>query len=248
MKAAAARVTTLARQAAQRLQEQGWWLLVAALLIGGGLWAFAELADEVADGETRAFDHAVMLGLREAHDPSDPLGPTWLEEVARDITSLGGATVLVLLTLAAVGYLLMRRKWSTAIFIALSVIGGTLTSTALKATFARPRPDLVPHAVHVTSASFPSGHAMLTMVTFLTLGAVLAEVQPNRRFKVYILSWAVLLSLLVGVSRVYLGVHWPTDVIAGWCVGSAWALLCGTVALWMQRRGVIDAVPGPSTR
>jgi undecaprenyl-diphosphatase len=236
-------VRGLARRISRRLQQQGWWVLVLALFIGGGLWAFAELADEVADGDTRAFDHAVMLGLREAHDISDPLGPMWLEDVARDVTSLGGATVLVLLTLAAVGYLLMRRKWSTAVFVALSVVGGTLISTALKALFARPRPDLVPHAVHVTSASFPSGHAMLTMVTFLTLGAVLAEVQPNRRFKVYILSWAVLLSLLVGLSRVYLGVHWPTDVIAGWCVGCAWALLCGVVEQRMQSRGVIEPPP-----
>jgi undecaprenyl-diphosphatase len=221
------------------LREQGWWVLVAALLIGLALWGFAELADEVADGEAREFDHAVMLAMRESGNPEQPLGPAWLEGVARDITSLGGATVLTLLSLAAVGYLLLRRQWRNALFVTVSVAGGTLVSTALKSLFARPRPDLVPHAVEVTSASFPSGHSMLAMVTYLTLGAVLAEVEQDRRIKVYLLGWALLLSLLVGMSRIYLGVHWPTDVIAGWCIGCAWALLCGSVALWLQRRGAM---------
>lgn len=225
------------------LRQQGWWVLVAALLIGGALMAFAELADEVIDGETHAFDRAVMLAMREPQDHADPLGPAWLEMVARDVTSLGGTTVLALLTVAAIGFMLLRRQWGGAIFVLVSVAGGTLISTALKAIFSRPRPDLVPHAVEVTSASFPSGHSMLAMVTYLTLGAVLAEVQTSRRVKIYILGWAVFLALIVGLSRIYLGVHWPTDVLAGWCLGSAWALLCGSVALWMQRRGMIDAAP-----
>ena len=225
------------------LRQQGWWVLVVALLIGGALMAFAELADEVLDGETHAFDRAVMLAMRESHDHDQPLGPVWLEMVARDVTSLGGTTVLALFTVATIGFMLLLRKWGGAIFVLVSVAGGTLISSALKAMFDRPRPDLVPHAVEVTSASFPSGHSMLAMVTYLTLGAVLAEVQTKSRFKIYILGWAVFLALIVGLSRVYLGVHWPTDVLAGWCVGSAWALLCGSVALWMQRRGMIDAAP-----
>jgi undecaprenyl-diphosphatase len=225
------------------LRQQGWWVLVAAMLIGGALMAFAELADEVIDGETHAFDRAVMLAMRESHDPDDPLGPAWLELVARDVTSLGGTVVLALLTVATVGFMLLRRQWGGAVFVLVSVAGGTLISSALKAMFDRPRPDLVAHAVEVTSASFPSGHSMLAMVTYLTLGAVLAEVQTKSRFKVYILGWAVFLALIVGLSRVYLGVHWPTDVLAGWCIGSAWALLCGSVALWLQRRGMIDAAP-----
>jgi undecaprenyl-diphosphatase len=225
------------------LRQQGWWVLVAAMLIGGALMAFAELADEVVDGETLAFDRAVMLAMRESHDTDDPLGPGWLELVARDVTSLGGTIVLALLTLATSGFMLMRRQWGGAVFVLVSVAGGTLISSALKAVFDRPRPDLVPHAVEVTSASFPSGHSMLAAVTYLTLGAVLAEVQTKRRDRIYILGWAVFLALIVGLSRVYLGVHWPTDVVAGWCIGSAWALLCGSVALWMQRRGMIDAAP-----
>jgi undecaprenyl-diphosphatase len=227
----------LIRTLVAAIRDQGWWVLVVVSLIGAGLWGFAELADEIEDGETHEFDRAVMLAMQG--------GPQWLDLVARDITSLGGTAVLVLLTVAALGYLLLVRKWSAAIFVAVSIVGGTLISTALKHIFDRPRPDVVPHAVEVTSASFPSGHAMLAMTTFLTLGAVLAEVQPTRSSRVYLISWAVLLALLVGTSRVYLGVHWPTDVLAGWCVGSAWALLCGSVALWLQRRGIIGAArPG----
>ncbi len=225
------------------LRAQGWWVLIAALLIGGAMMAFAELADEVVDGETHAFDRGVMLAMRESHDHDDPLGPAWVELVARDVTSLGGTTVLALLTVATIGFMLLRRKWGGAIFVLASVVGGTLISSGLKAFFDRPRPDLVAHGVEVTSASFPSGHSMLAMVTYLTLGAVLAEVQTRPRVRVYILCWAVFLALIVGLSRVYLGVHWPTDVLAGWCIGSAWALLCGSVALWLQRRGMMDAAP-----
>ena len=98
------------------------------------------------------------------------------------------------------------------------------------ALFDRTRPDVVPHLVEVSSASFPSGHSMLSMTTYLTLGALLAEVQTERRFRIYVLAWAVALALLVGWSRVFLGVHWPTDVLAGWTAGAAWALLCWAVA------------------
>jgi undecaprenyl-diphosphatase len=228
------------------LRDQGWWVLIAGLLIGGALWSFAELADEVIDGETVAFDRAVMLAMRSPGNPEDPLGPAWLELAARDVTGIGGAVVLTLLTLASIGVMLLSRRWRGAVFVAVSVAGGTLISTVLKLSFDRARPDLVPHAVEATSASFPSGHSMLAMVTYLTLGAVLAEAQPSPRIRIYLLGWAVFLAFIVGLSRVYLGVHWPTDVLAGWCVGSAWALLCGSVALWMQRRGVIEGTRGRS--
>jgi len=223
-----------------QVREQGWWVLGAVLLIGGALQGFAELADEVEDGETHAFDRAVMLALRDPGDPANPLGPSWVEFLARDLTALGGTAVLVLLTLAALGFLLLSRRWGAAVFLTLSMIGGTVLSSALKSIFDRPRPDLVPHAVEVSSASFPSGHAMLSAVAYLTLGALIAEVMPQPRFRIYLLLWAVFLTLLVGTTRVYLGVHWPTDVLAGWCIGAAWALLCASVAYWMQRRGVIE--------
>ena len=216
-------------------------VLLSVLGVAGALWAFMELADEVREGETHAFDRAILLALRSPGNLADPVGPPWFEDVARDITALGGHAILTLVTLAVIGFLLMVRKRSAALLVAISVFGGMLLSTLLKLGFERARPDLVPHAARVYTASFPSGHAMLSAVTYLTLGALLARVQARRREKAYVLSLALLLTLVVGLSRIYLGVHWPTDVLAGWCVGAAWAVLCWMVALWLQRRGKVEA-------
>ncbi len=218
----------------QRLRNYELWELFALFAIAGALWLFAAIASEVRDGNTRAFDRTALLALRDPTNPSDPIGPHWLEEVARDITSLGGTTVVTLLTIAVAGFLALTRRRSDALLVIASIAGGAVFSAVLKLGFDRPRPDLVPHAVDVYSSSFPSGHAMLSTITYLTLGALLARVQTQRRVKVYLLSWAVAITALVGASRVYLGVHWPTDVLAGWCVGSAWAMLCGSVALRMK--------------
>jgi undecaprenyl-diphosphatase len=219
--------------------------LILLVLIAGGVWGFVELADEVSEGETRALDRAVLLALREPADLSDPLGPTWLEEAVLDWTALGGFAVLALLTLAICGFLVLDGKEHAALLVLASVAGGLLGSHLLKEGFERPRPDLVPHRAVVSSASFPSGHSMQAAATYLTLGVLLARVQKRRRLKVYILALAAFLTFLVGLSRVYLGVHWPTDVLAGWTAGGAWAVLCWAVALRLQRRGAVEK-PGES--
>lgn len=211
-------------------------LMAAAL----ALLAFAAIADEVMEGETHRWDEAVLRAFRNPADPADPLGPRWLEIMFVDITSLGSTTVLTLISLVVVGFLVIERKRATALLVVISVAGGSALSLALKSGFDRPRPDLVAHLVDVHTLSFPSGHAMLSAVTYLTLGALLARSQPKRRIRIYILSVAVLLTLMIGFSRIFLGVHWPTDVLAGWCVGSAWALLCWLVALHLQRKGDIE--------
>jgi undecaprenyl-diphosphatase len=225
-----------------QLRRQQLWPLISVLLIAGALWSFAAIADEVMEGEWRSLDRTMLLAFRHPDNLAILRGPLWLQQAARDITSLGGVSVLTLITAAAIGFLLLTRKVGAAVLIAVSVCGGGVLSTILKMMFDRARPEVVPHAIEVYSASFPSGHAMLATTTYLTLGTLLAEVQPRRRVKLYLLSWAVLLSVAIGTSRVYLGVHWPTDVLAGWCVGAAWALFCGLVASWMQRRfaGVIS--------
>ncbi|MBK8175032.1 MAG: phosphatase PAP2 family protein [Rhodospirillales bacterium] len=223
----------------------GWSLGLAVILL-----AFFRLADEVMEGDTHAFDRAVLLALRNPRDLGDPIGPIWLEIAARDITSLGGYAVLTLVALAAIGFLFVVRKRQAALLVFFCVGGGMLLSTVLKKAFDRPRPELVPHAVEVFTLSFPSGHAMLSAATYLTLGALLARVQPQWRIKAYLLVSAVVLTVLIGCSRVYLGVHWPTDVLAGWCAGSAWAIACWLVALALQRRGHVesdgDAIGHPS--
>jgi len=213
--------------------------LISIIIIAGGVLLFSELV-EMIQGEPQAFDRWVLLALRNPGDPADPIGPAWLEIVYRDITSLGGAAVLTLMTAIVVGFLIVDKKRSAALFVLASVAGGTVLSTILKLAFARPRPDVVPHLVAVSSASFPSGHAMLSAVVYLTLGALLSRVEGPLRLKVYILSVAIVLTLLIGISRIYLGVHWPTDVLAGWCAGAAWATLCWRIALTLQRRGEVE--------
>jgi undecaprenyl-diphosphatase len=199
------------------------------------LLAFAELADEVGEGEARGFDQALLLALRTT-DPADPIGPRWLEAAVLDVTALGGFAVLTLVTLLATGYLVVLKKWGSALMLLAATLGGTALSEGLKVGFARPRPELVAHVVEATSGSFPSGHAMLSAVTYLTLGAMLACTQEKRRLKSYVIGAAILLTLVIGASRVYLGVHWPTDVLAGWSLGAAWALVCWTAATWIASR------------
>ncbi len=223
--------------AGERLERR---TVVATLLIAGSAWAFVTLAGEVLEGDTAGFDHAVFLALRQPGNPAEPLGPNWAKEMMRDLTALGGIAVLTLLTCAVVAFMALQRLWAAAGLLAAAVAGGMLTSTLLKLAFERPRPDLVPHGSFTSSASFPSGHSMMAAVVYLTLGALLARVEPDWRIKAFILSVAVALTLLVGVSRVYLGVHWPTDVLAGWTIGAAWALMFWLIARSLQRRGRIE--------
>jgi undecaprenyl-diphosphatase len=213
-------------------------LLATIFIVVTGLWAFVSLADEIVEGETEAFDRAVLLFFRSG-DPSDPIGPVWLEEAVRDVTALGGNLVLTFVTAAVIAYLLLAGKRGVAFLVFVSVAGGTLLASLLKFFFQRARPDLVPHGAEVYTASFPSSHAMMSAVVYLTLGALLARVEVVPRLRLYFLALAAILTAMVGISRIYLGVHWPTDVIAGWAIGSAWAMLVWLAALWLQRRGRI---------
>jgi undecaprenyl-diphosphatase len=219
-------------------------LLILLLLISVLVLVFLGVADEVLEGDARNFDRWIIHLFRDPLDPTRPLGPSWLVEAMRDVTSLGSTVVLATLVILVVVYLLIVRKYAMALLVAAAVIGGQVMSTLVKLTIDRPRPDFPDWAPKVFTASFPSGHAMLSAVTYLTLGVLLARTQPTPTLRIYFVAVAILLTLSVGVSRVYLGVHWPTDVIAGWTVGSAWALICWAVALWLQRRGTVDKPGG----
>ncbi|MEP9376523.1 phosphatase PAP2 family protein [Aquabacter sp. CN5-332] len=213
-----------------------------AVIAAGALafYAFLGLADEVMEGETHQLDERILLSLREPGNTSDPLGPPWLEESVRDLTALGGTTILTLVTAAVLIYLLLIGKRLTAFMVFVSVAGGTVLSSALKWGIARPRPDLVPHGMEVYTSSFPSGHSTMSAVVYLTLGALLARAQPQQRVKVFLLVLAAAVTVIVGISRVYLGVHWPTDVLGGWALGAAWACLCWLALLWLQMRGEVE--------
>ena len=218
-------------------------LLAAAGLFGLCLWVFIELADDAPDGDYLGLENRILLAFRAADDPSRGAGPWWVPEMARDVTALGSAVVLTLVTAMVIGFLLLRRRLRTAVLILAATAGGYAISSGLKAAYDRGRPQVVAHLTEEVSSSFPSGHSMVSSAFYLTLGALLAQTVARRREKIYFVGAALLITFLVGVSRVYLGVHYPTDVLAGWSAGTAWALLCWIVATWLQRRGAIGNAP-----
>lgn len=214
--------------------------LAALLLAAGGALLFIAIADEVREGDTATIDERLLLMLRSPTDSNDPLGPVWVEEFARDVTGLGGLGILTFITLASAGFLVLQRRTHLALYVLAAVATGALLSTALKLGFDRPRPDLVAHGQAVFTSSFPSGHAMSSAVVYLTLGTLLANGQSSFAMRCYLIGVAVFLAVIIGVSRVYLGVHWPTDVLAGWSAGAAWALLCWALAERLRRRGAVE--------
>jgi undecaprenyl-diphosphatase len=232
----------------QRLIQYGLaWLrqfegrvLMALIFLAGGVWLFIAVTDQVLEGDSREIDTMILLAMREPDDSDDPLGPIWMEEVGRDFTALGGAGVQVLLLALVIGYLALIRKPNAILLVLSAIVGAWLLNTLLKEIFDRPRPDLVPHGSYVYQASFPSGHAMSSAAFYLTLGVLLARLHVRRYIQTYFVGAALLITLIVGVSRVYLGVHWPSDVLAGWALGSVWAILCWMLTRWLQQRGQVE--------
>ena len=211
-------------------------ILVGAVALLAMIWLFAALADKVLEGDTRQFDEWVLSSLRQEGDPSQLKGPRWLAAGAEDITALGGPTVLGLTVLAVTGYLLLHGLYRNGLFVFVASGGGWVLNWLLKLAFARARPGIVPHLREVVSSSFPSGHALTSAAVYLTLGTLLMRIAEGRLAKYYCIAIAMFVTFLVGVSRVFLGVHYPTDVLAGWLIGMSWALLCWVVERTLERR------------
>ena len=205
-----------------RRVESGALLLIIG--VAGALLAFFSLAGEMSEGDTLAYDRRILLALRSPANISDPIGSHSLQEAMRDVTALGGVTVMTLVTVVAALAFLMHGRRRHALVLAATVLLADVSSEVLKHIYGRPRPDLVPHGSYVYSASFPSGHSTMSAATFLTLAMLIASLEPKRDVKIMVFGLAVTLMLAIGFSRVYLGVHWPSDVLAGWCLGAAWAL------------------------
>ena len=229
------------------LRHTNLLVLCVALLVVGGVWGFVGIAEEVMEGDTKHVDEWAVRALRmpnpestpERPLPQVPLGPKWLREVGRDMTALGGVAVLGLVTLGVAGYLLMIRKYHAMWLVLIATFSGLLLSTALKMGFDRPRPQ-VDHYSHVYTSSFPSGHSMLSAVVYLTLGSLMTRLVERQHVKAYVIFVALTVTFLVGISRVYMGVHYPTDVLAGWTAGLVWALVCWLVARQLQKRGAVE--------
>jgi undecaprenyl-diphosphatase len=210
-------------------------MLLAGLAVVVGLWVFFEISEAVRAGRVLDLDERVLLALRDPGNPHMPIGPAWLASAARDMTALGSYLVLGLAVLVAAGYFALRRKFAAMWLITVAGISGALLNNLLKIFFGRPRPTTAEH-LFLHTFSFPSGHAMLTAIVCLSLGALVAGMEPNRKIRIYTLAVAMLITFLVGASRVYLGAHYPTDVLAGWTAGLIWALLWWIAARALRRR------------
>ncbi|MGE4064175.1 MAG: phosphatase PAP2 family protein [Rhodospirillaceae bacterium] len=206
-------------------------LLAVVCACAGGLLLFIEISDEVLERESDQFDRAVLQWLR----PSDP--PRWVLEVVRDVTALGSTVVLVLWIAVTALFLALNKKFRACTFVVAAAGTGILVSSILKAAIGRQRPDVFAHDLYVVTASFPSGHAMMSAVVYLTLGALIAEVLRPPLQRLYVMLTAAFLAFVVGLSRLYLGVHWPTDVLAGWAAGAAWAAGAWGLAHFVFARG-----------
>ena len=227
----------------------GWWksgmkldrrTLIMLLLFIVIAITFGTLASIATAGNTLSFDRWLIAWLRNPADSSVPIGPRWFRSTMLALTAWGNTASLTVLTAIVAGYLLVMRKAATAVYLVSATAGGALLNSTLKSIIERPRPDIVTHLVEVNSASFPSGHAMNSAVVFLTLGAVLSRIHTQRRVRSYILAVAISLTVTIGFSRVYLGVHWPSDVLAGWMVGAVWATLCWVLARRLQRHETLE--------
>lgn len=201
--------------------------LILVFIVLGIIGGFFEFASEVREKETEKFDQAVMMAV---HNSDLAVSPR-AGEIARDLTALGGVSVLTIVTLVAFGVAVFSGKSKLGWLGVSAVLVGSLATSMLKHSYNRPRPNLFEHGSWVYNASFPSGHSMMSAVVYLTLGILVARIQPRRSVRWFILSIAGMLTVLVGFSRIYLGVHWPTDVAGGWMLGGAWAVLVWLVAM-----------------
>lgn len=197
-------------------------IAVAAL----SMWGFATIAEEVLQKETYAFDTSILLSLRKLHAPL-------LDRIMLGFTFLGEPNLLLAICVSLGIVLLARHHKSEAATIAIAGIGAVGLNILLKQLFARARPQLWEHAVNVRFYSFPSGHAMVSMVMYGVFGYFLAARFPKQKWLIY--SLTIVLIAVIGFSRLYLGVHWPTDIIAGYTAGLVWLIACiSSLEIWKE--------------
>jgi undecaprenyl-diphosphatase len=197
----------------------GIFILAGAAITLGGTYAFAKFAGHVTSGRTQAFDESVLTWIGQHRSPS-------LEPIMLEITFLGtGTVVLAIVAVSALFLSLTRHQYSAALLL-ISTIGGVLLNNLLKTGFDRPRPQIFEWGSHALTSSFPSGHAMSAAVVYGTVAYLAARLQKRHLHRVLTLLVAGILILLIAATRLYLGVHYPSDVLAGIIIGLAWASFC----------------------
>jgi undecaprenyl-diphosphatase len=218
-------------------------LLVVLFCVSATL-LFAHIAHAIVKGQQWSLDRQILLALRRPEQPQDPIGPLWLEQTAIDLSALGGFTLMWLLSAVLVGFFLLMGRSLEATLFAVSVVGSSLLNAGVKRLIARPRPFVVPHLATVSNGSFPSGHAMLSATAYLSLAVLTAHVMPGELARIYVVAITIAIVVSIGLSRIYLGVHWPSDVLGGWCLGAVWALLFSVVEVALTTPHIIHSITG----
>jgi undecaprenyl-diphosphatase len=211
-----------------------------ATLVAIGVLAlvFLRIGNEVSEGETARIDRAILLAFR--NSPSDPVGSPAFQAAVMHISALGSGAVAALVVVIATLFCALAGRWRYAILMIACTAGAAICMTLLKDRYDRPRPTVVTQLEPPGGLSFPSGHSMISAALYVTLGVLIARALPTRRLRVFAVATGAFLTMIIGLSRLYLGVHYPTDVLAGWTAGGAWALFCGVVINLLGRRGVAD--------
>lgn len=218
---------------------QGFYTAAGVLLSASlglallGLWGLSVLTEEVLEGDTARIDHSVLHWLNEQATP-------WLDHAAVEITALGDTLVVIMIAVISASLLMLLGRKAYAALLVASVAGAGVITPMLKTIFDRPRPQVLELRAHFaeSSAAYPSGHATMSMVTLMTIAFIVHRLSRHRWVGVLAGLLAGVVILLIGLSRLYLGLHFPSDVIAGYTVGFTWAVLCAlTIVALESRRG-----------
>jgi len=214
------------------------------IILSISILLFCLIAVLESTGLTKHFDKSILLSFRQSGDNSIPAGPVWLLDFMTDISFLGSVTVIILITLFVSVFFIIKKNLTLLWVILFAAIGGGALDLILKEIFARPRPEVVPHLVNASTWSFPSGHSVMSAVVYISLAVIFIPANLNNRLKKYILTSAIILSLLIGISRIYLGVHYPTDVLGGWILGAIWSCISVVFASRIIKKPLAEATDG----
>lgn len=211
-------------------------IILVILFVAFALYMFIEISSEMAEGELTSIDNIILQALRNPQNPKELLGPKALLGFMQAVSYLGGVYALSAVSAATALMFALRKRFRTCLLFIMSVTSGSAIMVLLKYFFDRPRPDVVPHLGEFSLGSYPSGHSMVSAIVYLTIGALLARSTKSLKLRTIYALLAGLLVFLIGISRAFLGVHYPSDILAGWCAGVVWAAASYLLARFLLRK------------